>query len=229
MKTPLNSWFFHFTGLLLCAFSIAAAEKARELDAEPIDLTPFYGKVSGTEGDSWFAHPDWEGVPKGLQNFGGILFDVSGTMLLRSKKMPHLKERHGNIPVNGKHRYIHVLHGIGYADPDGVEVAKMVLRYANGEERSLPIVYGAHLRDWWQWPAERISTVSHPDSAVAWTGPHPSGGGLMLRLFRTSFANPLPETPIATIDFVSMNQDSVLCIVALSVGDEKPEGSSEKK
>ncbi|HVR34535.1 MAG TPA: HEAT repeat domain-containing protein [Methylomirabilota bacterium] len=77
--------------------------------------------------------PDWEDVPKGLQKFGGILFDVSGTMLLRSSEMPHLKERHGGIPVKGKYQYIHILHGIGYADPVGTEVARMELHYADGE------------------------------------------------------------------------------------------------
>lgn len=201
--------------------------EVRELDAEPIDLTAFYGKVSGTEGDSWFKHPDWVGVPKGLQNFGGILFDVSGTMLLRSTEMPHLKERHAELPVNGKFRYLHILHGIGYADPDGTEVARMELRYADGETRSLPIVYGAHVRDWWRWPSDAVSSLSHAGSAVAWSGPHPGSPTLELRLFRTTFENPRPGVVIDHVDFVSMNQRSVLCIVALSVGNEAPLASLE--
>lgn len=201
--------------------SLPAAE-TRELDAEPVDLTAFYGKVTGTEGDSWFKHPDWEDVPKGLQNFGGILFDVSGTMLLRSTEMPHLKERHGGIPVEGKHQYVHVLHGIGYADPVGTEVARMELRYADGEIRRIPIIYGTHVRDWWKWDSEQVSTLSHAGSAVAWSGPHPGNPRVTLRLIRTSFENPRPEVALDEIHFVSMNQRSVLCIVALSVGNEPP-------
>ena len=81
---------------LMCSPVVPAsgAQSAKieaEQDSQPVDLSNFYGKVAGTEGDAWFSHPDWKIVPKGLQNFDGILFDVSGTLLLKSKNMPQLK------------------------------------------------------------------------------------------------------------------------------------------
>src|SRR5437867_6877959 len=106
-----------------------------EQDSQSIDLSNFYGKVAGTEGDNWFTHPDWKIVPKGLQTFDSILFDVSGTLLLKSQNMPQLKEAVRNIPVKRKCRYIHLLHGIGYADEDGTVVAIMEVHYGNGEKR----------------------------------------------------------------------------------------------
>jgi hypothetical protein len=224
MRTACASLRFGLRIEILIAFTVllARGEAPPELDVTPIDLTSFYGKVSGTEGDSWFKHPDWVGVPKGVQNFGGILFDVSGTMLLRSTEMPHLKERHEDIPVNGRFRYLHILHGIGYADPDGTEVARMELHFADGETRSFPITYGAHVRDWWKWPSETVSSLTDAGSAVAWSGPHPGMPTLELRLFRTTFENPRPEVVIEHIDFLSMNKRSVLCIVALSAGNQAP-------
>jgi hypothetical protein len=227
--SPQTDRVFWFVTLIAVGLMLPArGAEPPELDAQPIDLTAFYGKVSGTEGDSWFKHPDWVGVPKGLQNFGGILFDVSGTMLLRSREMPHLKERQAGIPVGGKFRYVHILHGIGYADPDGTEVARLELHFGDGETHNFPIVYGTHVRDWWRWPSEAVSSVSHEGSAVAWSGPHPQSPQLTLRLFRTTFENPRPEVAIDRIDLVSMNQRSVLCIVGLSVGNERTARSEEK-
>ena len=141
-----------------------------EQGSQPIDLSEFYGKATGTEGDSWFAHPDWKIVPKGLQNFDGILFDVSGTLLLRSKNMPQLKEAVRNIPVKRKCRYLHLLHGFGYTDEDGATIAVMEIHYLSGEKRELPIIQGVHVRNWWKEKFEKESDVFDLGSGVGWSG-----------------------------------------------------------
>jgi len=43
-----------------------------------------------------------------------------------------------------------------------------------------------------------------------------------VRLYRSTFVNPLPTEAIDHIDFVSQNSKAVPCIVSLSVGDKKP-------
>ena len=195
-----------------------------EQDSQPIDLSNFYGKVAGTEGDDWFTHPDWKVVPKGLQTFDGILFDVSGTLLLRGQNMPQLKEAVRNIPFKRKCHYIHLLHGIGYADEDGTPVAIMEVHYGNGEKRQMPIIYGVHVRNWWKEKEEKVSAVSDPGSGVAWSGQgeYPPPDRASVRLFRSTFVNPLINEQIDHIDFVSQNSKAILCIVALSAGDKKP-------
>lgn len=200
-----------------------------EQESQPIDLSNFYGKVPGTEGDNWFTHPDWKIVPKGLQTFDGILFDVSGTVLLKSQNMPQLKEAVRSIPVKRKCSYIHLLHGIGYSDEDGTVVANLEVHYANGEKRQMPIAYGAHVRNWWKEKGEKVSEVSDPDSGVAWSGQgeYPPPDRASVRLFRSTFANPMPTEAIDHIDFVSQNSKAILCIVSLSVGDKKPAVKSE--
>ena len=195
-----------------------------EQDSQPIDLSNFYGKVAGTEGDAWFSHPDWKVVPKGLQNFDGILFDLSGTLLLKSKNMPQLKDAVRNIPVQKTCRYVHLLHGVGYADEDGTSIAIMEIHYANGDKRQFPIIYGAHVRNWWKEKEEKVSEVSDPNSGVAWSGQgeYPPPDRASVRLYRSTFVNPLPTEAIDHIDFVSQNSKAVPCIVSLSVGDKKP-------
>jgi len=199
-------------------------DAASDQDCQPIDLSNFYGKVSGTEGDSWFAHPDWKIVPKGLQSFDGILFDVSGTLLLKSQNMPQLKEAVRNIPVRRACRYIHLLHGVGYADEDGTTIAIMEIHYANREKREVPIVHGVHVRNWWKEKEEKVGEVWDPGSAVAWSGQgeYPPPERASVRLFRSTFLNPILTEPIDHIDFVSRNSKAILCIVSLSVGDKKP-------
>jgi hypothetical protein len=195
-----------------------------EAGSDPIDLTDFYGKASGTEGDDWFSHPDWKIVPKGLQTFDGIVFDVSGTMLLRSQNMPQLKEAIRGIPVKKKRRYIHLLHGVGYSDNDGVIIAVMEIHYANGQKREIPIILGVHVRNWWKENTETVSTVSDPLSGVAWSeqGTYPPPSRASVRLFRSTFENPLPAETIDHIDFVSRNTKAIPCIVSLTVGNQKP-------
>jgi hypothetical protein len=202
-----------------------------EQDSQPIDLSNFYGKVAGTEGDTWFTHPDWKIVPKGLQNFGGILFDVSGTLLLKSQNMPQLKEEVRNIPVKQKCRYIHLLHGVGYADEDGVTIATMEIHYANGEKRPFPIMYGRHVRNWWKEKTEPVSDVSDPGSGVAWSGQgeYPPPERASVRLFRSTFENPVPNETIDHIDFISHNSKAIPCVVSLSVGFKKPVGKPESE
>jgi hypothetical protein len=201
-----------------------AQNRNEPLDSEPIDLQAFYGTASGTEGDSWFTHEDWKIVPKGLQNFDGILFDVSGTLLLRSQNMPQLKEAVRGIPVKRKCRYIHLLHGFGYSDKDGVTIALIEIHYSNGEKREIPIIQGVHVRNWWKEKSEKESEVFDPGSSVAWSGQgtYPPPGRASVRLFRSTFVNPLLNEEIDHIDFVSRNSKAIPCIVSVSLGNEKP-------
>lgn len=221
---------FNAIAVLLISCGVSAAQVQPKAarpkpSSDPIDLSAFYGKVAGTEGDSWFTHPDWKTVPKGLQEFDGILFDVSGTLLFRSTNLPQLKEKTTGIPIKKKCRYIHLLQGIGYADEDGTTVVVMEIHYANGEKRDVPIVYGVHVRNWWKMESEKVGEVSDPNSGIAWSGP---GDGtsppppITLRLYRSSFLNPLADQPIDHVDFISKNSKATLCIVSMSIGDSPP-------
>src|SRR5262249_26502449 len=151
-------------------------------------------------------------------------------LLLRSQNMPQLKEAVRGIPIKRKCRYIHLLHGVGYSDDDGVTIAIMEIHYANGEKREIPIILGVHVRNWWKEKSETVSTVSDPLRGCAWSGkgPYPPRERASVRLFRSTFANPLPGEAIASIDFISRNSKAIPCVVSLSVGNKKPVISAER-
>lgn len=199
--------------------------------SQPIDLTQFYESAGGTPESNWFSHKDWEIVPKGLQNFDGIPFDVSGTILLRSRNMPKARDAVRAIPIQRQCRYVHLLHGLGYGDRDNTEIAVMEIHYADGQHSDIPIILGVHVRNWWKEKKEKNSKVSDPGSSVAWSGQgeFPPPEQASVRLYRTSFVNPRPNELIDHIDFVSRNTGAIPCIVSLSVGDQKPVPGDKSK
>lgn len=204
-------------GLALGGLTDAMSEDAAEIDPEPaaIDLKPFYDLNAADM--SQFGK--WEVVPKGRQIFDGVPFDVSGMIRLFGLIPPPqgtiYREEVAGIPVGRTFEQLHLLHGTGWTTEDGVVIARVVLRYADGSEAGFPIVYGQHVRDWWHRERSAPSEVSDPDSDVSWVGEH---NGTGLRFYRSSFANPHPEKEVATIDLVSEKSPVTPAIISLSVG-----------
>ena len=209
---------------------VAPTTATVENDSEPIDLTEFYGTVPGSDGDTWFSHNDWKGVPKGLQTFNGILFDISGNLLLRGQHAMQLDTETREIPIQGSYRYVHLLHGTGFKESDGTPIGSLVINYVNGESAELPIVYGHHLRNWWKEPSERKSETQDPGTAIAWQGPSPTGFPALpvtLRLYQTALLNPHPEREIRSIILKSKVTDVTWFIASASCGNSKPSSESE--
>src|SRR2546430_13779334 len=149
MKTRRFVALTSMSALLLvavCALQAQTNKTDAEQESQLIDLSNFYGKVVGTEGDSWFSHPDWKIVPKGLQDFDGVRFAVWGRLLLKSQNMPQLKEAVRNIPVQKTCRYIHLLHGVGYADEDGTPIAIMEILFFFNEKGHPRILHSSPTR-----------------------------------------------------------------------------------
>lgn len=191
--------------------------ESREAEAKirPLDLTPFYDLHA--EEASQFG--TWEVVPKGRQVFGGVPFDVGGMIRLFGLiPPPHrtvYRDEVTGIPVGETFKQLHLLHGTGWTTNDGETIARVVLRYADGEQRDFPVIYGEHVRDWWHRDRSSPSEVSDPGSSVAWTGEHERAG---LRFYRTKFENPRPEVEVAELDLISKKSAVTPAIVSISVG-----------
>jgi hypothetical protein len=162
-------------------------------------------------------------LPHGRHVFAKVPFDVHGVVQLqgglwKSKGYP-FPERVESISVGGLCRRIHLLHAnSAFADTPGTTVAKLVLRYTDGQQDEIPIRQGQDILDWWVWP-KAPPTHTDPNTVVAWTGRNPATAsrGLKVRLCKTAFDNPHPTNEVQTIDYVSGMAGSAPFMVALTV------------
>lgn len=165
----------------------------------------------------------WDAAPKGRQTFDGVPFEVGGLLelsgmgvLRENKRFPSRVE---GIPVGGRVGGLHLLHGAAYDATDGTPIGRLVLHYADGETRDLPIRYGIHSRNWWVESSELSGAIGDPATRVAWTGRSPESDArdATLRLFQTRFVNPRPDQPVTSLDVVSLLVRASPVILALTV------------
>jgi hypothetical protein len=172
------------------------------------------------------------GLPEGIHTFGGVPFNVAGRIQLRGHDVAEADRAFPssarNIKVERQVSRIHLLHGACFVGNElrGTAVARLVLHYADGSQREIPIVAGDHLLDWWG-PIYRTGaheTARDPAAAgsgLAWVGSNPRIKQQMpessLRLYRTTFTNPQPDKEIVTMDYVSAMTEAAPFLVGLTV------------
>lgn len=110
----------------------------------------------------------------------------------------------------------------------GMDVACVVLHYADGSRTQFDIVGARDVLDWWG-PIYNTDTgvgryTTSPDTELAWAGTNPAiekrAPLFSLRLYRTTFINPLPRKEVASIDFVSALGGAAPFLAGLTI--EKP-------
>jgi hypothetical protein len=203
----------------------------RDPTADPrlLDLSAHYNALLNVPWELFGAESayddDLSSLPTGIVTLGGVSFDVRGLVRLATAPdpfwrgavlIPHPAAIQG-IPVTGKCRHIHLLHGADRtAVPDRTAICRYVLRYADGEQREIPVLYGRDVRTIWQ-----LDEDSKPGDrgVVAWRGTNPAIARLNghLRLYRSTFDNPRPEAEVQSIDVVSALTQCVPFLIALTV------------
>ena len=93
-------------------------------------------------------------LPQGDQVLAGVKFRIGeGLIHLASKQLPDRPERVEEIPVNTRFSKLYVLHGMGFGPrfgvKDGTNIGHYVVRYEDETTDMIPIIYGEHVRDWW--------------------------------------------------------------------------------
>lgn len=190
--------------------------------SDQVDLATVYNVALD---ETWqpIASPDdsnlsLRALPPGLRDLGGVKFDVRGIVQLRRLAMdcelfPDLAE----IRVERSFLRLHLLHGARGDSPEASEIAALVLHYADGTRAELPVTLGRHLQP------SGDTLVSSPDcteAALVWQGP--SGNepqSRPYRLYRTTFVNPAPGTPVSRIAYVSRMTRCAPFLVALTVDE----------
>ena len=162
--------------------------------------------------------------PAGPLTLDGIPFQLDGALPLagleaiRSGLLRPDAVR--EIPVRHKARRLHVLVGSYHGRRDGTPVANVVLRFRDGETRTMRLAYGVHLRNILSASGDE-ATLADPNSALAW---QTNVQGAVRRIYRSTFDNPRPDEEIVSLDFVSLFSPAtpVLFAVTLQDGDVSP-------
>jgi hypothetical protein len=156
----------------------------------------------------------------GMLTLEGIPFDVRGVVQISGQLRdldPAYPERIGAIAVGRNCRQLHFLHGTGWVVAEGSTIANWIIRWTDGREESVPIIYGRDVRNWHFWPTMRQESGG---AQPVWKGPQARWKDKItsgVRIYHTAWQNPRPDVPVASIDFVSAGAASAPFLLAVTV------------
>jgi len=157
-------------------------------------------------------------LPLGRGKFDGVEFDVRGLIQLTGLSMKKnggvFPEEAKGIKVGSKCKRLHFLQSAvwGQAVEKGTQIGAYVAHYVDGSQQEIRIVRGEDIDDWmvYEVPTQELKRAS-----IAWTGENPAG--MNLRVYKTTWENPLPDVEIRAIDYVSKMTDASPFLIAISV------------
>ncbi|MEO8428982.1 MAG: hypothetical protein ABI651_17950, partial [Verrucomicrobiota bacterium] len=178
-------------------------------DAATVDLTSHYNRSLKYLSSA---------MPSGLRVIGGTPFDLRGTIRLRGLQdkvdSSSYREQVTGIKIGRKCRSLHFLHAAKFQTKDGNLVGSYLVHYGNNEVCRIPIIYGKDVRDWETEADEPLTTRK---SQLFWIGADPLvQGSKSLRLFQSTWVNPLPNEELVSIDFISAMSSASPFLVALT-------------
>jgi hypothetical protein len=201
----------------------AAKPVALRAAAQPLDLTSSY-RTPASQFDEITAFP-WRIVPRGSQTLGNVPLAINGYLCLwgegNAKTGLVFPDKVEDIPVNRKFDTLYVYHATFFSSRAGAPVYHLTLRYANGTSSMTTICYGTHVRDWFQSPNERVSSLTDPNSKMVWRADNPDSKPdrpIKTRFFISSIPNPRPALEVKAIDLSSAKGNSAGCILAMTTG-----------
>src|SRR4051812_38628685 len=127
----------------------AAAKAAGDL--VPVDLFPFVTMVlsNAPQGNIWSYLPRGRAMLQGIPFKIDGKFEVTGMDGLKAGN-EYIPTRVTGIPIGRKAEKLILLHATGYTEKEGMPLAQLLLHYANGQEQSMRIIYGVHVRNWYE-------------------------------------------------------------------------------
>ncbi len=203
------------------------AEPSKKIPSRPkgtgkhmVDLSKYYNAaLNETWHKGGMSNNTLKDLPRGIQTLDGTSFDIRGIVQLSGQQAERelsvqFPEEVANITLQQKGQKVHFLHGCGWLSPEGTSIGAFVIHYRNGETRSVPIVYGVDVQDWWM--SEDGTSGSKPN--VVWTGKnHSAPDGPPIGVCKTTWVNPLPSIEIDRIDYQSAMMNSAPFLIAITV------------
>jgi hypothetical protein len=191
-----------------------------------IDLSKYY---TASLDDDWLvsAGANLQPLPKGIQTFAGVEFDVRGLIQLAgrnlykqselndARKKEYYPEAVNNIKVQLKGRRIHFLHASSWWANASEKIGEYVIHYENGEIKRIPILYLHSLKDWWTAPNDPMPK----NAEIAWREQNEATKkvGSDILIFKYTWENPLPDVIITAIDFVSSMTTASPYLIAVTI------------
>ena len=194
--------------------------RVRGTDKSMVDLSKYYNAaLNETWHKGGMSNNTLKDLPRSIQVLDGTSFDIRGIIQLAGRQAGQelsvkFPEEVANIKVQRKGQKVHFLHGCGWQSPKRTSIGTYVIHYRNGESRSVPIVYGVDVQDWWM--NEEVTSDSKLN--VVWRGKnHSAPDGPQIGVFKTTWENPLPDIEIDHIDYQSAMMNSAPFLIAITV------------
>jgi hypothetical protein len=199
--------------------SLAARDFApRDSEASPglLDLTAYYNAQLTND---WQGFPgnDLASLPRGLQRFNGVPFDVRGIIQLGGDEAAVMfTNRIDGIAVHQRFSRIHFLHAATFPPVEHMNLASYEIHYVNGQTDEIPVIYAQNIDDWWFDPKHPFLPKS---AIVAWEGRNAAAEayGKLLHIYQMSWDNPLPDIEVVSISLVSRMDLSAPFVIAVTV------------
>ena len=200
------------------------------VNAVRVDLSP-YVNAKLSDGPIGGKINNFAELPRGVNIYGGVPFDVEGVIYLMGGWLAHYgkvypEEVHG-IRVGCLCRKIYLLHGESFVFYGmwGNMVSKLILHYEDGSTSELDLVAGKQAFDYWSplftTGVSPANLNGDPNTVPAWTGSnqmiHSWQPDESLVLLRTTFDNPQPNLVLESVDYVSNNTMTVPILFGLTV------------
>jgi hypothetical protein len=194
----------------------------KETAAQPLDLTSFY-QTPASKFDKSKTYP-WRIVPRGSKTFGNVPLAIDGMICLwgesNAKNGLVFPEKVDDIPVNRKFDSLYVYHATFFSSREGSPVYHLTLKYANDTESMTTICYGAHVRDWFKSPHEKVTELSDSKSKMVWSADNPDNKTIKIRFFVSPITNPRPALEVKSISLASAKGSAAACILAMTTGPD---------
>jgi hypothetical protein len=189
-------------GLLLAGLARALPVRTGKKEITYLDLQP-KANMKLKEVRGGLVGNDLAGLTTGEQKFGGVKFKIGERYIqLAGNVMGDLAKVEG-IKVGKPFAKLYILHAAGTTQktPENTVIAKYVVHYKDKTKKTIDIVKGKDVRDWWHYP-------NAPDvtrGKVAWTGENQAVKKYRgtLRIYLTTWQNPQPKKEVSHIDYIS--------------------------
>ena len=209
-----------FVGLYVFAVASGSAEEV--LDLSNAANMGFVDNVVGDRKGGWTdqgADNDMRNFPVGTRKFAGVGFSVldptknggRSVVVLRGGERQYFPDSAEVIPVNGKAKYLYLLHAIAWEPSMQQEIGTITCEYENAgyterDEQVFSVKSGVDVANFW-------SPRTLPNGAVGWKGRNASAGvGIYVSRFK------LAEKRIRRIRFASRGV-AVWMIAGMTLSD----------